>query len=107
MKKILLAPSVQDDEELVDHEATPRMQQRGAPRDFSARGAGNRQLVIYLMKFYSIDQFAKGSQGFDYEVLNWFKNLILANKAVLEVFQFELESLQIVNEEKCRDTLKQ
>ena len=59
------------------------------------------------MKFYSIDQFAKGSQGFDYEVLNWFKNLILANKAVLEVFQFELESLQIVNEEKCRDTLKQ
>ena len=50
-EEILLAPSVQDDEELVDHEATPRMQQRGAPRDFSARGAENRQMVIYLMKF--------------------------------------------------------
>ena len=37
-EEILLAPSVQDDEELVDHEATPRMQQRGAQRDFSARG---------------------------------------------------------------------
>jgi len=39
--------------------------------------------------------------------LNWFKNLILANKAELEVFQFELESLQTVTEEKDRDTLKQ
>ena len=50
-EETLLAPSVQDDEELVDHEATPRMQQRGAQRDFSARGAENRQMVIYLMKF--------------------------------------------------------
>ena len=49
-EETLLAPSVQDDEELVDHEATPRMQQRGAQRDFSARGgAENRQMVIYLM----------------------------------------------------------
>jgi hypothetical protein len=39
--------------------------------------------------------------------LNWFKNLILANKAKLEVFQIELESLQIVTEDKGRDTLKQ
>ena len=50
-EEILLVPLVQDDEELVDHEATPRMQQRGAQRDFSARGAENRQMVIYLMKF--------------------------------------------------------
>jgi len=39
--------------------------------------------------------------------LYWFKNLTLANKAELEVFQFELESLQTANEEKDRDTLKQ
>jgi len=65
-EETLLAPSVQDDEELVDHEGTPRMQQRGAQRDFSARGAENQQMVICFMKFYSIDQFAKGSQGFDY-----------------------------------------
>ena len=38
-EEILLAPSVQDDEELVDHEATPGMHQRGAQRDFRARGA--------------------------------------------------------------------
>ena len=44
---------------------------------------------------------------FCFGVINWFKNLILANKAKLEVFQFELESLQIVTEDKGRDTLKQ
>ena len=65
-EEILLAPSVQDDEELVDHEATPRMQQRGAQRDFSARGAENRQMVIYLMKFLFNRSVAKGSQGFEY-----------------------------------------
>ena len=41
-EEIQLAPSVQYDEELLDHEATPRMQQLGAQRDFSARGAENR-----------------------------------------------------------------
>jgi len=50
-EETLLAPSVQDDEELVDHEDTPRMQQHGAQREFSARGAETRQMVIYLMKF--------------------------------------------------------
>ena len=59
-EEILLAPSVQDDEELVDHEATPGMHQRGAQRDFSARGAGNRQIVIYLMKFLSNRSVCKG-----------------------------------------------
>ena len=44
---------------------------------------------------------------FYFEVLNWFKNLILANKAELEVFQLELESLQTVSEVKGKDTLKQ
>jgi len=33
-----LAPLVQDDEELVDYEATPKMRQHGAQRGFSARG---------------------------------------------------------------------
>ena len=42
-----------------------------------------------------------------FEVLSWFKILILANEAELEVFQFELESLQTISEEKCRDTLNQ
>ena len=59
-EEILLAPSVQDDEELVDHEATPRMQQCGAQRDFSARGAENRQMVIYLMKFLFNRSVCKG-----------------------------------------------
>ena len=44
---------------------------------------------------------------FCFEVLNWLKDLILANKAKLEVFQFELESLQTVSEVKGKDTLKQ
>jgi len=44
---------------------------------------------------------------FCFKVLNWFKNLILANKAKLEVFQFELESLQTITEDKDSDTLKQ
>ena len=34
-----LAFSIQGDEELVDYEATPRMQQYGAQWDFSVRGA--------------------------------------------------------------------
>ena len=33
-----LAPLVQDDEELVEYEATPRTQQYGARQGFSARG---------------------------------------------------------------------
>ena len=59
-EEILLAPSVQDDEELVDHEATPEMHQRGAQRDFSARGAENRQMVIYLMMFLFHRSVCKG-----------------------------------------------
>ena len=59
-EETLLAPSVQDDEELVDHEDTPRMQQHGAQRDFSAQGAKNRRIVIYLMKFLFIRSVCKG-----------------------------------------------
>jgi len=59
-EETLLAPSVQDDEELVDHEDTPRMQQHGAQRDFSARGAENRQMIIYLMKFLFNRSVCKG-----------------------------------------------
>ena len=59
-EEILLTPSVQDDEELVDHEATPRMQQRGAQCDFNARGAENPQMVIYLMKFLFNRSVCKG-----------------------------------------------
>jgi len=55
-----LVPSVQDDGELVDHEAMPRMQQHGAQRDFSARGAENWQIVIYLMKFLFNRSICKG-----------------------------------------------
>jgi len=61
-EETLLAPLVQDDEELVDHEGTPRMQQRGAQRDFSARGGGaeNQQMVIYLIKFLFNRSICKG-----------------------------------------------
>ena len=59
-KETLLVPSVQDGEELVDHEATPEMHQRGAQRDFSARGAENRQMVIYLTKFLFNKSVCKG-----------------------------------------------
>jgi len=59
-EEILLVPLVQDDEELVDHEATPRMQQRGAQCDFNARGAENPQMVIYLMKFLFNRSVCKG-----------------------------------------------
>ena len=46
-----LAFSVQDNEELVDREATPKAQQYGAQRHLSARGAKYWQMIIYLMKF--------------------------------------------------------
>ena len=59
-EETLLAPSVQDDEDLVDHENMPRMQQHGAQRDFSAQGAKNRRIVIYLMKFLFIRSVCKG-----------------------------------------------
>ena len=55
-----LAPLVQDDEELVDHEATPRMQQRGAQRGFNARRAENWQMVIYLIKLLFSRSVCKG-----------------------------------------------
>ena len=59
-EEILLGPSVQDDEDLVNHENMPRMQQHGAQRDFSARGAENRQMVIYLIKFLFNKSVCKG-----------------------------------------------
>jgi len=59
-EEILLAPSVQDDEELVDHEATPRMQQHGAQRDFNAWRAENWQMVIYLIKLLFSRSVCKG-----------------------------------------------
>jgi len=43
--------SVQGNEELVDHEATPKEQQYGARRHLSAWGAKYWQMIIYLMKF--------------------------------------------------------
>jgi hypothetical protein len=55
-----LAPLVQDDEELVDYEATPRTRQHGAQRGFSARGAENRRMVTYLMKFLFSKSVCKG-----------------------------------------------
>ena len=55
-----LVPLVRDDKELVDHEAMPRMQQRGAQQDFNARGTENRQMVIYLMKFLFDRSVCKG-----------------------------------------------
>ena len=55
-----LAPLVQDDEELVDYEATPRMRQYGTQRGFSARRAENRRMVIYLMKFRFGKSVCKG-----------------------------------------------
>ena len=55
-----LAPLVQDDEELVDYEAAPRTRQHGAQRGFSARGAENRRMVTYLMKFLFSKSVCKG-----------------------------------------------
>jgi len=58
--KTPLAFSVQGDEELVDYEATPKMQQYGAQRDLSARGAKYWQMIIYLMKFLCNRSVCKG-----------------------------------------------
>ena len=52
--------SVQDNEELVDHEATPKEQQYGARRHLSARGAKYWQMIIYLMKFLCNRSVCKG-----------------------------------------------
>ena len=59
-----LAPSVQDDEELVDYEATPRMQQYGAQRDFSAWGAKYWRMIIYLIKLLFSRSVCKGRSKF-------------------------------------------
>jgi len=55
-----LAFSVQGNEELVDHEATPKEQQYGARRHLSARGAKYWQMIIYLMKFLCNRSVCKG-----------------------------------------------
>ena len=51
---------VQGNEELVDHEVTPREQQYGARRYLSARGAKYWQMIIYLMKFLFSGSVCKG-----------------------------------------------
>ena len=55
-----LAFLVQGNEELVDHEATPKEQQYGARRHLSARGAKYWQMIIYLMKFRCNRSVCKG-----------------------------------------------
>ena len=55
-----LAFSVRGNEELVDHEATPKAQQYGAQRHLSTRGAKYWQLIIYLMKFLYNRSICKG-----------------------------------------------
>jgi len=49
--KTPLAFSVKGNEELVEHETTPKSQRYGAQRHLSARGAKYWQMIIYLMKF--------------------------------------------------------
>jgi len=55
-----LAFSVQGNEELVDHEVTPKAQQYGAQRHLSARGAKYWQIIIYIMKFLCNRSICKG-----------------------------------------------
>ena len=55
-----LAFLVQGNEELVDHEATPKEHQYGARRHLSARGAKYWQMIIYLMKFLCNRSVCKG-----------------------------------------------
>ena len=56
----LLAFSVQDNEELVEHGTTPKAQRYGAQRHLSARGAKYWQMIIYLMKFLCNRSVCKG-----------------------------------------------
>ena len=55
-----LSFSVQGDEEVVDHEVTPKTQQYGAQRHLSARRAKYWQVIIYLMKFLFNTSVCKG-----------------------------------------------
>ena len=55
-----LAFSVQGNEELVEHETTPKAQRYGAQRHLSARGAKYWQMIIYLMKFLCNRSVCKG-----------------------------------------------
>jgi len=55
-----LAFSVQGNEELVEHETTPKVQRYGAQRHLSARGAKYWQMIIYLMKFLCNRSVCKG-----------------------------------------------
>ena len=55
-----LAFSVQGDEGLVDCEATPRAQQYGAQRDFSAWGAKYWRMIMYHMKLLFSKSVCKG-----------------------------------------------
>ena len=55
-----LAFSVQGNDELVDHEATPKTQRYRSPQHLSARGAKYWQMIIYLMKFLCNRSLCKG-----------------------------------------------
>ena len=55
-----LAFSVRGNEELVDHEATPKAQQYGAQRHLSTRGVKYWEMIIYLMKFLCNRSVCKG-----------------------------------------------
>ena len=55
-----LAFLVQGNEELVDHEATPKTQRYRSPQHLSARGAKYWQLIIYLVKFLCNRSACKG-----------------------------------------------
>ena len=59
-----LSFSVQGDEEVVDHEVTPKTQQYGAQRHLSVRGAKYCQMIIYLMKFLFSRSVCKGHSRF-------------------------------------------
>ena len=58
-----LAFSVQGNEELVDYEATLKMQQYEAQRHLSVRWAKYWQMIIYLMKFLCNRSVCKGISG--------------------------------------------
>jgi hypothetical protein len=55
-----LAFSVQGEEDLLDYEATLKMQQYGAQRHLSARGGKYWQMIIYLIKFLFKRSVCKG-----------------------------------------------
>jgi len=88
-----LAFSVQGNEELVDHEATPKAQQYGAQRHLSTRGAKYWEMIIYLMKFLCNRSVCKGLPRLWFWGLELVENCTSANKSRIRSFSIRARKL--------------